>query len=50
MDGKVSARILCISMHGGSQGWQIGKLFFVPQMLQEFNANEFTVCVYIQIK
>jgi hypothetical protein len=50
MERKVSARMQRISMHGGSQGWQIGKLFFVPQMLQEFYSHKFTVCVYIQIK
>jgi hypothetical protein len=50
MERKVSARMLCIGMHGGSQGWQIRKLLFIPQMLQEFDANEFTVSVYIQIK
>jgi hypothetical protein len=50
MERKVSARMQRIGMHGGSQGWQIGKLLFVPQMLQEFYAHEFTVCVHIKIK
>jgi hypothetical protein len=46
MERKIRACMLCIGMHGGSQGWEIRKLFFVPQMLQELNAYQFTVSLY----
>ena len=37
--------MLSIGVHGGGQGWEIRKLFFVPDMLQEFDAHQFTVRV-----
>jgi hypothetical protein len=50
MARKVSPRMLGIGVHGGGQSRQIGKLFFIPQVLQEFDAHEFTVSVDIGIE
>ena len=37
-------------MHGGSQGWKIRKLLFVSKMFEKFDANEFTVSIYVDIE
>jgi hypothetical protein len=50
MARKVGSRMLGIGVHGGGKGRQIGKLLFVPQVLQEFDAHEFTVSVEIGIE
>jgi hypothetical protein len=42
--------MLCIGMHGGSQGWEIRKLLFIAKMFEKLNANEFTVRVNIDIE
>lgn len=50
MARKVGSRMLGIGVHGGGKCRQIRKLFFVPQVLQEFDAHEFTVSVDIGIE
>ena len=50
MRRKISPRMLCIGMHGGSQGWEIRKLLFVSKMFEKLNADEFTVRVNIDIE
>jgi hypothetical protein len=50
MGRKISPRMLCIGMHGGSQGWEIRKLLFVSKMFEKLNADEFTVRIDIDIE
>jgi hypothetical protein len=50
MARKVGSRMLGIGVHGGGKSRQIGKFFFVPQVLQEFDAHEFTVSVNIGVE
>ena len=42
--------MLGIGVHGGGQGWEIRKLFFVPDMLQEFDSCKFTVRIHRSIE
>jgi hypothetical protein len=42
--------MLCIGMHGGSQGWEIRKLLFIAKVFEKLNADEFTVRVNIDIE
>ena len=39
-----------IGVHGGGQGWEIRKLFFVPDMLQKFDSCKFTVRLHRSIE
>ena len=45
MNGKIGARVSRVFGDGGSQGREIGKFFFVPQLVQEFDSHEFTVSI-----
>ncbi|MNJ74866.1 hypothetical protein D3C77_718660 [compost metagenome] len=45
MNGKISARVSRVFGDGGSQGREVRKFFFVPQLVQEFDAYEFTVSI-----